>query len=173
MMKKIIPIALLMLLLGGLSACGYSFRHQQSNLPPEIKTIAIPMFGNETNEVGMEGLVTEQIRYQFSNSQILKLAARADADAVMIGSITSISSDDITLTTRTTSEYRRVSIAITVKVVRSDNGKLLYRGSASQSRNYFISANDNTSTEQARREALRLAARDMGQVVHDGVLQNF
>lgn len=172
-MKKIVQLLLLALLVGSLYSCGYSFRHQQSNLPPDIKTIAIPMFENKTNEVGFEGIITEQMRYQFSNSQILKLASKAEADVVMIGAITYIYSDDVTLTTRTTSQLRRARIAISVRVVRSDNGKVIYNGSASQNRSYVISPTDNATTEMARTEAIRLAARDMAQTVHDGILQNF
>ena len=156
-----------------LCACGYSFRHQQSNLPAHIKTIAIPMFENKTNEVRLEGLITEQMRYQFSQSQILKLVDSEEADVILQGSINGVSSDDVSLTERTRSEIRRVRISISAKLIERETGEVLYSGGASQWRTYTVAATDNLSTEAARREALRQVARDASLIIHDGVLQNF
>ena len=167
-------LAVLVLLLAMFaSACGYGFRHQRSNLPPEIKTIAIPMFVNKTNEVRLEGLVTEQVRFQFSNSQILKLVAVEEADVILRGEITSVTYDDVTLTITTTSLSRRVGVGIAAKLLYRETGEVLYNGGTSQWRNYIINANDNMSSDAARREALRLTAREAARIIHDGVLQNF
>jgi outer membrane lipopolysaccharide assembly protein LptE/RlpB len=172
-MKKIILLCLALLLPVAVSACGYSFRHNQSNLPPDIKTIAIPMFANRTNQVRLEAVITEQLRYQFSQSQILKIVPMDEADVILSGVITSISSDDVTLTSRSSSEFHRLSIAITAVLTRRDNGQALYNGGTAQTRNYTVSANDAISSQAARMEALRLVARDTAQSIHDGVLQNF
>ena len=164
---------LAILLALAMTACGYGFRHQQSNLPPEIKTIAIPMFENKTNEVRLEALVTEQVRYQFSQSQILRLVSEDQADVILRGQIISVSSGDVSLTESTRSQVRRVSVGISVKLVRKDNNEILYDGRARQWRTYTVSANDVTSTQTARNEALRLVVRDAAQIIHDGALQNF
>lgn len=165
--------ALVVILALAISACGYGFRHQRSNLPPEIKTIAIPMFENKTNELRLEGLVTEQVRFQFSNSQILKLVPVAEADVILKGTVNSVSTDDVALTSQSRSEFRRISISISARLVRSDTGEVLYQGGASQWRSYTINAGENLASEAARRDALRLVARDAAQIIHDGALQNF
>ncbi len=167
-------IAVLSLCLAcALCACGYGFRHQQSNLPPDVKTIAIPMFENKTNEVRMEAMITEQLRFQFSNSQILKIVPQGEADVVLQGTVEQVISDDIALTSRTTSELRRVGVSISARLVRRDTGEVLYNGGAYQWRNYVVSASDDLNTNTARREALRLVAREAALIIHDGALQNF
>jgi outer membrane lipopolysaccharide assembly protein LptE/RlpB len=167
-MKKFLLCLLLCLATG----CGYGFRHHQSNLPPEITTIAIPVFKNVTNEIRLESVVTDQVRSQFSQSRILKIVPEAEADVVLIGSISGVSSDDLSLTDRRSSSERRISVALTARLVEKGSGKVLYQGSIYQQRSYSMLDADSSSAE-ARTEALRLVARDAAQIIHDGVLQNF
>ena len=171
-MKKIVLVAIIGILLASAASCGYGFRHQQSNLPPDIRTISIPMFKNRTNELRLEAVVTEQVRYQFSQSQILKIVSEGEADVILEGIVTSVSSDDVSLTETVRSQQRRVRVGMSVTLTRTDNGELLYRGSVSQQRSYAIGG-DNSATLEARADALRLVARTAAQTIHDGVLQNF
>jgi outer membrane lipopolysaccharide assembly protein LptE/RlpB len=168
-MKKLF----LCLLLSALAGCGYGFRHNSSNLPPEITTIAIPVFSNKTNEVRLEAIVTDQVRYQFAQSQILKIVPEADADVVLTGSITGVSSDDVSLTDRMSSSERRVSVSMTARLVEKGSGQVLYQGTVWQQRAYSLGGVDSAASSEARTEALRLVARDAAQVIHDGALQNF
>jgi outer membrane lipopolysaccharide assembly protein LptE/RlpB len=163
----------LCLLICALAGCGYEFRHQRSNLPPEITTIAIPMFKNATNEIRLESIVTDQVRYQFSQSQILKIVPEAEADVVLLGSVSGVSSDDISLTDRLSSSERRISVRLSARLVEQGSGKVLYQGSVSQHRSYSLGGATSPSSSEARTEALRLVARDAAQIIHDGVLQNF
>jgi outer membrane lipopolysaccharide assembly protein LptE/RlpB len=155
-----------------LAGCGYSFRHNRSNLPQDIKTVAIPMFSNMTNEIRLEAIVTEQMRYQFTQSQILKIVPQAEADTVLIGSITGVYADDVSLTEWVRSSQRRVSITISARLLRAGSGEVLYQGSVNQYRYYSLEGT-NSSAAEARMEALKIAARDAAQIIHDGALQNF
>ncbi|MDR1396495.1 MAG: LPS assembly lipoprotein LptE [Desulfarculales bacterium] len=168
-MRRLLLCLFLSLLVAG---CGYSFRHNRSNLPEDIKTISIPMFSNMTNEIRLEAIVTEQMRYQFTQSRILKMVPEAEADVVLIGSIIGVYADDVSLTEWMHSSQRRVSITISARLLRAGSGEVLYQGSVQQQRSYSLEG-ANASATEARTEALKVAARDAAQTIHDGVLQNF
>ncbi|HYB20361.1 MAG TPA: hypothetical protein VEH09_05505, partial [Thermodesulfobacteriota bacterium] len=51
-----------------LTACGYHLRGRETNLPPEVHSVAIPIFGNRTIETGVESLVTEGLVEKFVSS---------------------------------------------------------------------------------------------------------
>jgi hypothetical protein len=121
----------------------------------------------------LESIVTDQVRYQFSQSQILKIVPEAEADVVLIGFINGVSSDDISLTERLSSSERRISVSLSARLVERGSGEVLYQGSVYQHRSYSLGGIDSPSSSEARTEALRLVARDAAQIIHDGVLQNF
>ena len=170
--KKILFFGLLLLICQTL-ACGYAFRHQQSNLPADVKTIALPVFGNRTNELRLEALLTEQIRMQFTRSQILKLVPESQADVILKGTIVRVSSTDVALTERVTSQDQRVYLTVSAQLFRPATNEILWQGTLTQDRTYRIDDIDNYSTESARREAFREAGKALYQTLHDYVLQNF
>jgi hypothetical protein len=74
------------------SGCGYSLAGRGSFLPESIRTIGVPMFVNQTQVFDIERRLTERVRSEFigrGNYRVLPEAA--GADAVLTGTITSIS----------------------------------------------------------------------------------
>lgn len=66
--------------------CGiYSF--SGSNLPPDIKTVAIPLFENKTPEFGMDQEITDLLISAITRDNTLKIAGLRQADARLLGSI--------------------------------------------------------------------------------------
>lgn len=69
-------------------ACGfYSF---SGSLPPHLKTIAIPLFEDQTAEFGVKEELTEVVIEKFIKDNSLKIADRRDADSILEGRIVSI-----------------------------------------------------------------------------------
>jgi len=66
------------------SGCGYSFR---GNLPGHIKTVAVPMFKNKTEAVGLENTITSAVISAFSNGGRLRIAPAEEADSILEGEI--------------------------------------------------------------------------------------
>ena len=79
---------LTVLVLAGLllnSGCTYSF--SGSNLPAYVKTVAIPNFGNETLEPGLDQQVTTVIIDRFIKDGRLKLASEGKASCRLSGRV--------------------------------------------------------------------------------------
>ena len=69
----------------GLGACGYSFR---GTLPSHIKTVAVPIFLNRTQEPGVDSIITAAVARAFATNGRLRVVRPADADAILEGEIT-------------------------------------------------------------------------------------
>ncbi len=77
-------------MLFGVCSCFYSFRG--TSVPPHMKTIAIPTFDDQSG-AGVSGLrerVTQSLIQLFTTDNTLRVAERANADAVLEGSVTSV-----------------------------------------------------------------------------------
>ena len=85
--KKRNKLLLLTILLLASSCWYYSFK---GTLPPHIKTIAIPTFDNQTAEFNIEETITDGIRAQFIQENILKLRDENDSDSILSGKILSV-----------------------------------------------------------------------------------
>lgn len=98
-MKLTGPV-LMAALLAGLAGCasdptrGYSFAE---TMPPDVKTVSIPVFENYTYDLGLEALVTEAVIKELQRSTPLKVVSHGAADSELKGIITK-------------SELRRLSV---------------------------------------------------------------
>jgi hypothetical protein len=73
------------------TGCGYALAGRGSFLPQNIRTVAIPQIENRTNVTQIEQIVTERIRNEFiGRGKYQVITDRAGADAVLLGTITSI-----------------------------------------------------------------------------------
>ncbi|HYU79982.1 MAG TPA: LPS assembly lipoprotein LptE [Vicinamibacterales bacterium] len=108
----------LLVALGGSAvsaACGYSLAGRGSFLPSYIRLIAVPLFLNRTQYVGLEQLFTEKVRVEFQGRGRYSVKPTEEgADGVVRGDITGISASPVGFTdTQLASRYRfTVSVAV-------------------------------------------------------------
>ncbi len=73
------------LLLAMLSSCAYSF---SSGLPSHIKSVAVPLFTNETNEFGIAEEVSDRLVSALVRDGTLRVVAdESEASSVILGTI--------------------------------------------------------------------------------------
>ena len=87
-----IKFALNVLILFGIlfvSSCGYY--SLKGSLPPHLKTVAVPLFDNQTAEFGITETLTDAVIDEFVRDGSLKIAERSDADVLIEGKIAGIS----------------------------------------------------------------------------------
>lgn len=88
MLRRLNSLAAAVLLLVTLTGCGlYSF--SGSSLPPHIKTIAVPIFDNESQEFAVANEATEGVTQRFLQDNRLKVVGEGRADCVLEGTIRS------------------------------------------------------------------------------------
>ena len=79
-----LPLLLALLITLG-PGCAYSVRN--SSLPPYMKTVAIPTFGNSTVEFGLSNDITQSLIGGFTADHSLRIAQERDANAVLRGTV--------------------------------------------------------------------------------------
>ena len=165
--------AVCLVLLLALSACGYNFRGQVNNLPGDVRTVAIPVFANHTGEVRIESIITDQVIFQFTRSQQLRVVSLGQADAVLRGSIDQVTIEDVAYTTAETSRQRRITITINAKLVRTSDGSVLWQDPRLRQRRTYNVGDNPQANEQAKQEAIVELAQDLAETLHDRVFENF
>lgn len=171
-MKRYLALGML-LALALVSACGYSFRGKQNNLPPDVRTVSIPVFANHSGEVRIEQIFTDAVISQFTRSQMLRVVNQGQADAVLSGAIERVDVEDVAYTTAETSRQRRVKITVSAKLVRRRDGKVLWQDrNLVQRRTYTVGATPQ-ATDAAKQQAITELASTLAQTLHDRVFENF
>jgi len=156
-----------------ISGCGYGFRNGQNNLPPDVHSIAVPVFANNTAEVRIETIFTDAVISQFTRSQIVRIVPEGEADAVLRATLVGITLSDVSLTTAESSRQRRVTIYVNAKLVRVRDGKVLWKeNKLRQNRTYLITGR-NVADEGSKRMAITELAADLAETLHDRVFENF
>ena len=77
MTRRLAVLALAITALG-VGGCGYSFR---GTLPSHVRTIAVPIFANRTQQPGVESIITRAVVQAFVTNGRLQVVRPADADA--------------------------------------------------------------------------------------------
>jgi hypothetical protein len=100
-------------------SCGnYSFT---GAVPGDIKSIAIPLFENQTAEFGIQETITDALVAGFQREGILRIVDEARADAILHGIIMRIDDTPYTYNTgEQVSEYQfRITCEITLENART------------------------------------------------------
>lgn len=106
------------LVLSGLQGCLYSFKG--GSVPPHLKSIAIPLFDDQSGsgEANIRETFTNDVKDRFRQDNSLHVAEKADADALLEGTLTSVVTTPLVVTTGETLSKQRVTI--TVKIIYQD-----------------------------------------------------
>jgi outer membrane lipopolysaccharide assembly protein LptE/RlpB len=170
-LKPLIHCILLGALL--LSGCGYQVRGRETNLPPGIHSVAIPIFANRTDQTGIETDVTQALTAKFISTKQLAVTTRNSADALLSGTVISFSASPVAVATSTqvSTEYRAtVVVEISLQALR--DGKVLFREVVSEWRNYAVMSDLNL-TELSKQEAIRRISVLLAERVHERVIGGF
>ena len=126
------------------SGCGYHTLGAATHLPPGVKTLAIPVFANDTVYNGTATAMTEAVIREFLARTSLRVVpeASADADAVLHGTILKEAITPLTYNT-TTQQSSSYLITVVVSVSLQDrSGKILYRNKNYVYRQQYESTTD-------------------------------
>jgi outer membrane lipopolysaccharide assembly protein LptE/RlpB len=125
--------ALLALL--SLSGCGYHTLGAATHLPPDIKTLAIPVFATRTEASGTEQALTEAVIREFTTRTRFRVTPNAgdDADAVLHGTILKQTTTPLTYNAATQQSSSFVITIVASVTLTAHNGKILY-----ENRNYVF-----------------------------------
>ncbi len=159
------------LLIAGLvqGCAGYHVGPAKPAYLRDVKTLAIPMFGNTTLLPRVEALVTGTVIKQFQQDGTYRIANADTADAVLKGEVVAISRAPARSLRGNVLSTTEFFLTVTVKYsLRGRDGKSLSDGSASGGTTFFIGSDVNTDERQALPLAAEEAARNLVAQLSEG-----
>ena len=159
------------LLLGLVAAgCGYSAR---GTLPARVKTIAVPMFHNRTQQPGVESFITRAVVEAFSTNGRLRVVAAAEADAILDGEITGYTVGSIAFDASANVHLYRLVVTLDLRLRdRRDNSVLFQQAAVREQADFRVEG--VVSATIAREEtALRDAAAEIGRAIVSLAIDRF
>ena len=157
---------LLLLLFSGVGCVGY---HLGSMLPPDIQTVHVPTFVNETEEPLIEAESTRAALRAIQRDGSLQLTNEDVADAVLEVTLINFNLEPLAFSRdrRTAAEEYRLSLTARYVLRRRATGEVIVESPRIHGENTFFFTGDLTS---AKLDALPGAAEDLGRrIISDAV----
>ena len=175
-MKKILPghiFSFLFFITLFSAGCGYRFQGGESNLSADIRSVAIPIFANDTIQTGIESEVTRALIEKFTFAGRLGLAGKNSADTLLTGTVKSfvVSAVAVTTGTQIATGYR-ATLTVEISFQRQRDSKVFLKEEVSEWRNYLV-ASDLAVTETNKREAIRQISALLAERIHEMILESF
>lgn len=105
-------------------ACGvYSTSTQ---VAPHLKTVFVPTFENETSEFYLPQILTDKMTEKILNESNLRVAATADADALLRGTILGYRVEALSYQNDESVTSRRVRVLVKAEFVDQVKGKTIW-----------------------------------------------
>ena len=163
-------VAVCVLLVG----CGYQLKGRKSSLPGHIRTIAIPVMENRTNEPGLETVATRIFIEEFNRRTELKVVTEARADVVLKGEIQDIHVSALSYGADEHASERRVTLTMGFELedrggdsaVQKVDGLRFQEG-------YEVVPNDPLATDDNQKFALAKILSNLAEKVNEMLFRDF
>jgi outer membrane lipopolysaccharide assembly protein LptE/RlpB len=157
------------------TACGYHVAGRGDRLPPDVKTIAVPIFTNQSKQFRIEQILSGAVTRELIERTHFRVTADpAAADAVLQATIKDVSSGVITFDLNTgRATALQVVVTTSVSLVDCHTQKVLFSNTGYVFREEY---QINQSTSQLFEEegpALRRLAEDFAHTLVTDILENF
>jgi outer membrane lipopolysaccharide assembly protein LptE/RlpB len=135
-------LATLVLLL--VSGCGYHTLGAATHLPPDVKTLAVPVFATRTDSNGTETALTDAVVREFITRTRFRVTTNSgsDADAVLHGTILKQNVMPLTYNAATQQSSSFVITIVASVTLTAHDGRVLY-----ENKNYVYREQYQSSTD--------------------------
>lgn len=155
--RGLLLLSLTALLLAG--GCGYySFTGASAG---HLRSIAIPAFDNRTAEFGVAETLSESLIDLFTADGTLKVRDVRSADAVLYGTVTSITDRPSAITSDETVSQYEIRVTVNLRLEDRVKGKIAWEESLSQTALYNFSGGSTAERDAGLEDAVGKLAEDI------------
>lgn len=159
----------------GLAGCGYHTLGAATHLPPDVRTLSVPVFATRTNAYRTETVMTGAVIREFATRSRFRVtpSESGQADAILRGTILKESVEPYTYNAST---QQSSSFLITVVVsveLKTRDGHLLYKNDHYVFRQQYQSTTDLATFLQEDPAAINRLSRDFARQLVADVLEGF
>jgi len=165
-------VAPLLLLAPG---CGYHTAGHVTQLPENVKTIAVPGFKNETSTYRIEQMLTASVVREFTTRTRYRILSDPgeEADATLRGTVLSTTASPLAYDT-SSGRAASVLVVVSMRVTLSDRqGKVLYQNPAYLFREQYEVSQDLQSFFEEDSPAFRRLSQDFARTLVSNILEGF
>ena len=158
-----------------LSGCGYHTLGAATHLPPDLKTLSVPVFATRTEAYHTETVMTDAVIREFATRTRFRVTPveSPDADAVLHGTILK---EAVAPLTYNSSTQQSSSFLITIQAsvtLNGRDGKVLYQNNNYVFREQYQSTTDLTTFIQENPAAVERLSRAFARQLVADVLEGF
>jgi outer membrane lipopolysaccharide assembly protein LptE/RlpB len=158
-----------------LTGCGYHQAGSAAHLPPNVRTLAVPVFATNAQAYRTEMVFTQAVVRELNTRTKYRVLTSdsEDADATLHGTILSETIAPLTYDA-TTSQSSSYLVTVTAKaVLTAHDGRILYENDAITFREQYQSTQDLSGFIQEGSPAINRMSRDFAQTLVSDMLESF
>jgi len=167
--------ALSLFLIVAFTGCGYHQAGSATHLPPNVRTLAVPVFTTKVQAYRTETAFTQAVVRELNTRTKYRVLTsdNEDADATLHGTILSETIAPLTYDA-TTSQSSSYLVTVTAKaVLTGHDGRVLYENDAITFREQYQSTQDLSGFIQEGSPAVTRMSRDFAQSLVSDILESF
>jgi outer membrane lipopolysaccharide assembly protein LptE/RlpB len=168
--RRRLRLAALALVASALAGCGYSFH---GTLPAHIKTVAVPIFVNRTQQPAVESVITRAIVDAFATNGRLRVVRPEDADAILEGEVVGYSVGPIAVDPSLAVQQYRLGVTLSLRMRDVRRNVVLFEEPSFSEQSDFRVAGNVAQTLSVEAGALQQAATEIGRLVVSLALDRF
>ena len=156
-------------------ACGYHVAGTAVRVPPDVKTIAVPVFVNKSPHFQIEQTLAAAVTHEFIERTKFQVTPEpTDADAVLKGIVKSVRSGPITFdpTTGRATTFQ-IQVTSAVQLIDLHTKKVLFSNSNYIFREEYQVSQSTPALFEEDQPALDRLSRDMAHTLVTDILENF
>jgi len=158
--------------LAAIQGCGYHLVGHDSNLPPDVRSIAIPTFVNSSSEPGIETTFTQLVRDEFIRDGRLKVASAKRADWLLNGRIQEYSLKPVSFDSSDNVTAYWIEMTLVVELLDNRNQKKIFERTFHPHWDYQVTSGVTLSNIR-RVEGINNAAMDFGRTLISLIIEGF
>lgn len=157
------------------SACGYRVAGRGDRLPPDLKTIAVPIFVNQTHQFQIEQKLAAAVTHELIERTRFQVTHDvAGADAVLRGTVKDVRSGVVTFDLTTgRATTMQVQLIADVQLVDLRTKKVLFANPTYTFREQYQVSQNPSALFEEEGPALERLSRDLARTLVRDILENF
>jgi lipopolysaccharide assembly LptE-like protein len=169
----ILPSAFCFLL--SVFACGYHVAGTGDRLPPEVKTIAVPIFVNKSPRYRIEQTIAKAVTREFVERTSYRITPDPrEADAVLEGTVKDVRAGVVTFDLNTgRASTMQIQVTAEVRLVNLHTHKNLFANSNYIFREQYQISPSESGLFEEDQPALERLSRDLARTLVTAILENF
>jgi len=172
-MKHLVIVIVLLTLSFLPVSCGYHFTGEGAGPKPGLRSVAIPVFENNTSEPDLGSIFAAALRKEFITKGQLQVVPVDQAEAIFHGRITSIYTSSVAHREAEQTIQNRLYVTLAIRCVDARDGKVLWQDPQFTYYQVFLQNADPNVSFDNRRATLDYLAGQMSIRIHDRFLSNF